>query len=150
MSEPEIFDQQRMDRCAKIQRAIMKNWQRTNSFTYTVGATDSVNGITLDELRKRYFAVGVGQDLVEVPLTDVLVIFSMIRQEVAALKKIKGKPPSNFKDRFQISTAFSDEEAVGLLSGIPIETPFDQEKYLRFKSSVRPADGTEDDAEDAR
>jgi len=66
----EIFNQKRMERCQTIYSEIMENWQKTNFFTYTVKATDSVQGIMLDELRKRYFAVGLGDNLVEIPFAD--------------------------------------------------------------------------------
>ena len=63
----EIFNQQRMSKCIEIHRSIMNNWRQTGDFNCTIRATDSVEGITLDGLRKRYFAVGVGDDLTEIP-----------------------------------------------------------------------------------
>ena len=35
-----------MDRCTEIQRLIMTDWQKTNSFNYIVKATDSLNGFS--------------------------------------------------------------------------------------------------------
>ena len=126
MSQSEIFNQSRMDRCTEIQRLIMTDWQKTNSFNYIVKATDSLNGADLDELRKRYFAVGVHEDkLVEVPFADLLVIFSLIEQEVAAPKSRKDKALTNFTPKFEVTTVFSDAEAVRLFSSIRVQTKRD-------------------------
>lgn len=137
----EVFNQKRMDRCAKIQRAIMINWQKNNKFDYTVRATQAVSGMLLEDFRKQYFIVGVGNDLTELPFTDMLVIFSMIEQETNALKQRKPiKGEKEFKVKFQISTFFSDEEAARLLSSIRIETPFDKMPYMRIRQVREPVD----------
>ena len=81
MSTSETFSKARMNRCAEIQHAIMINWRKTNSFSYVVRATESVTGIDLAELRKHYFTVGVGDYLYDIPFHDMLVVFSMIKQE---------------------------------------------------------------------
>ncbi len=138
MSNAEIFSQSRMDRCAEIQRAIMLEWRKTNYFNYVVRATERVSGIELCELRRLYFTVGIGDDVRDIPFHDMLVVFSMIEQEIAASRKRAATPEArneaNFTIKYQISTEFSDEEAVRLLSGIRIETPFDEGKYLRIQS----------------
>ena len=138
MSTSEIFSQDRMNRCAEIQHAIMTNWQQTNSFNYVVRATESVAGIELSELRKHYFTVGVGDNLRDIPFHDMLVVFSTIEQQCAALEKRKNDPNAKneqeFTIKYQISTDFPDEEAARLLSGIQIETPFDDGKFLRIQA----------------
>ncbi len=63
----------------------MDAWRINNSFQYIVRATESVDGLALADLRKHYFAVGIGNHLTEIPFHDMLVVFSMIEQEVAAL-----------------------------------------------------------------
>lgn len=139
MSMSEKFSQDRMNRCADIQRAIMVNWQEANSFSYVARATASVAGIGLNELRKHYFTVGVGGSLRDIPFHDMLVVFSMITQESAALKKRKNNSEAGaeFTIEYQVSTAFSDEEAVKLLRGIQIETPFDDGQFLRMQQIDR-------------
>lgn len=138
MSTSETFSQDRMDRCAEIQHSIMTNWQKTNSFTYVVRATESVAGIDLAELRKHYFTVGVGDNLRDIPFHDMLVVFSLIEQQCAAMEKHKNDPNAKNKKEFTIkytiSTAFHNKEAVRLLSGIQIETPFDDRKFLRIQA----------------
>lgn len=128
-----------MNRCAEIQRAIMANWQETKSLSYVVRATESVTGVDLDELRKHYFTVGVGDNLRDIPFHDMLVVFSMIEQACAALEKRKSNPKTKaereFAIQYQISTDFPDEEAVRILSGIQIETPFDDGKFLRIQAT---------------
>lgn len=139
MSKSETFNQVRMDRCTKIQRSIMENWQRTNAFTYIVRATESLDGSELDALRKQYFTVGVNNELQDIPFHDMLVVFSMIEQECAALEKhkqeTKDSPQTEFTIKYQISTDFPDEEAVRLLSGIRIEMPHDGGKFMRMRAS---------------
>src|SRR5581483_11270938 len=131
----ETFNQKRMDRCLRIATAITENWRKTNSFTYTVRATQAVHGLSLDDLRTHYFAVVVGGDLTDLPFVDLLVVFSIIEQEAAALRTRTDKTAKNFKLSFQITTDWPDEEAVRLLSRIRIETPHDpglpQEKWSR-------------------
>ncbi|MES1213488.1 MAG: hypothetical protein ABUL64_02790 [Singulisphaera sp.] len=138
MSDVEIFSKARMDRCATIHRTIMENWRATDSFAYVVRATDSVSGISLNELRTRYFAVGVGEFVWEVPFHDMLVVFSMIEQECKELKKWHERSasdrPENFTIRYEISTSFPDNEVVRLLRGVRVETPFDAHKFLRIQA----------------
>lgn len=130
MEHKEIFSLSRMERCVRIQTAIMENWVRsTSALPYTVRATDSVAGIALSELRLRYFAVGAGEDLVEIPFHDLLVVFTLIERTVAVMKQI----PTNVTEAtvdFKFSTVFPDHVALRLLSKMRIETPFDPEPYL--------------------
>lgn len=141
----EVFNQKRMDRCSKIKAAIMENWRRTNSFTYTVRTTCPVEGMTLDALRKQYFVVGVGDDLVEIPFVDMLVVFSMIEQECEALRKMRPPFPKTFRVKYRIDTAFSDERAARLLASIRIESPFDGGKTMRIVADRPPDECSDDD-----
>lgn len=129
-----------MDRCVAIQRRIMDAWQQTNSFNYVAQATDSVDGLSLHELRQRYFAIGPSaKDLTEVPFHDMLVVFSLIEQESRALQNRKRTPgETEFKITFQVSTDFPDEDVARLLSQFSIDTPFDRGKRLRVVASDRP------------
>lgn len=132
----EIFNQERMVRCTKIASAIIDNARRTNSFEYKVRATEVTDGLTFDELRKQYFSVGIGDDLTDVPFTDLLVIFSLVSQDWKA-----GKGAG----QLSVSTEYSDEEAYQLLSQIRIETPFDKDKVLRIVAEDVPPE--EDDGQ---
>jgi hypothetical protein len=145
MDTPEIFNQARMDRCMKIATAIMQNWALTNSFNYTVRATAPVDGLTLTELRKHYFAVGVKNDLADLPFIDLLVVFSAIEQQSAKLKERKNTGEPEFKIHIRLTTDWSDEDAARLLSQMRIETPFDKEKYLRIVAVREPRSDQADD-----
>ena len=126
----ESFNQSRMNRCIRIQQSILENWQRTTVFEYIVRATESIEGLSLPDLRLQYFTVGVGDDLTDLPFTDTLVVFSMISQAIAALK---AKVAANEKEgqiRFSITTDFPDDVATQMLSQMKIETPFDNSKFL--------------------
>lgn len=129
MGTREIFNQQRMERCAAIQRAILENWQKTSTSPYTVRATESVAGLSLAELRLQYFAVGAGEELAEIPFHDMLVVFVMIEQTTAAMRKLDRNATAGTIE-FKISTVFPDEEALRLLAKIRIETPFDVDACL--------------------
>ena len=146
MSKSEIFNQKRLDRCAKIQSTIMLNWRKTKSLTYTIRASQSVDGISLDELRTHYFTVGVGDDLTDVPFTDMLVIYSMIEKARDALRNRSNKSEKEFTIRYDITTKYSDEEAIRLLSQIHFETPFDKGKgkRLQFVAKRQPPPASED------
>jgi len=139
----ELFTQQRMQRCADIALKIVVNWQRTNSFAYTVRATESVEGISLAELRKRYFSVGIGDDLVDLPLDDVVAVFSIVEKHSAAMKS-RGTTPGQLSISLQAPSDFSDEEAARILSQLQIEAPFDTGKWLRVSPVRRPAAGDDD------
>lgn len=145
----ETFNQRRMERCLKIANAIVDNWQRTNSFTYTVRATQPIEGVGLDELRTHYFAVGVGDNLTELPFTDLLVVFSMIEQQTAALrdalKKRPNKSKKDFRIRYKVTTDWPDEEAIRLLSQIQIQMPDGTGRLLRFEEKRHPPPDSEDD-----
>src|SRR4051794_37238807 len=82
----EEFNQARMNRCSRIHQLIVENWLRTKSLDYVVRAREPVAGLVLSELRLQYFSVGVGEDLTDIPFTDLLVVFSMIAQTAAAMR----------------------------------------------------------------
>ena len=130
MDQAEIFNQSRMERCAAIHRAIMENWQNSSSSPYTVRATEPLAGLTLPELRLRYFAVGARKHLTEIPFHDMLVVFVMIEQTTAAMRKLD-KGINTGTIQFKIWTVFPDVEALRLLLKIRIETPFDRDPYLQ-------------------
>lgn len=125
----EVFNQLRMERCMTIHRAILENWQKSNTSPYTVRATESVAGLTLPDLRLQYFAVGAGEDLTDIPFHDMLVVFVMIEQTTAAMRRLDKNATAGTIE-FRFSTNFSDDEAQRLLAKIRIETPFDPEPYL--------------------
>lgn len=131
MGTSEIFNQLRMERCAALQRAILENWQKTTASPYTVRATAAVAGLPLAELRLQYFAVGAGEELIEIPFHDMLVVFVMIEQTTAAMRRLD-KSTTAGTIQFKISTVFPDDEALRLLARIRVETPFDDEPFLRL------------------
>lgn len=130
----ESFNQARMNRCSSIHQSILENWQRTTVLDYTVRTTEPVEGLSLAELRRQYFSVGVGADLTDLPFTDMLVVFSMIAQAIAALKAKVAAQERKGTIRFSITTDFSDDDALALLSQMRIETPFDTTKFLNIES----------------
>ncbi len=130
----ESFNQTRMDRCVRIQQSILQNWQQTTVFEYTVRATESIEGLSLPELRLQYFSVGVRDELTDLPFTDTLVVFSMISQAIAALKAKMAANEKEGQIRFSITTDFPDDIATRMLSKMKIETPFDNSKFLKIES----------------
>ena len=135
MDPREIFSQWRMERCARIQRAILDNWQKSASSPsvispYTVRATDRLAGLSLSELRLQYFAVGAGDELTDLPFHDMLVVFVMLEQTTAAMRRLD-RNTSDGTIEFRFDTVFPDQEVLRLLSKIRIETPFDPDPYLK-------------------
>ena len=128
----EEFNQARMDRCSRIHQSILENWQRTKILDYVVRAREPVAELSLPELRLQYFSVGVGNDLTDLPFTDVLVVFSMIAQTAALMRAKVAKNEKEGKFQFSITTDFSDSNAARLLSQMKIETPFDTHKLLKI------------------
>ncbi len=118
----------------------MDAWRINKSLQFTARATESIEGLSLANLRKHYFAVGVGNALTEIPFHDMLVVFSMIEQEVAALKNRPMSSATEFTIKYQITTDFPDDEAVRLLLQFQVETPHDRGSFLRINTSIRPTD----------
>jgi hypothetical protein len=131
----EEFSQARMNRCGRIHQLILENWQTTKVLDYVVRAREPIAGLSLAELRLQYFSVGVGNDLTDLPLTDLLVVFSMIAQTAAMMRAKVAKNEREGQFRFSITTEFSDADAVTLLSQMKIETPFDVEKFLKIDAA---------------
>jgi hypothetical protein len=143
----EVFSQARMNRCMKIYRLIADNWRVKNRFEYVVKATEAVHKLSLNELRTKYFEVGIEGETQQVPLIDVLVIFSMIEQESIAMRELEesGKKPSKFSVNLEVTTDWPDDAAVRLLSQLSISTPFDPGEFLRIVAKKKPdsPEGTE-------
>ena len=136
MSISEAFNEVRMRRCTEMARSIMNHWAKSNAFSYVVRATESVEGLTFSDLKKQYFSVGVTEPTVDLPFLDLLVLFSIIQQQTAAMKARSKKDAKTFQLKVQIKTEFTDEEAATLLSGIQIHTPFDTGKLLRVVATT--------------
>ncbi len=134
MSDGEHFNQKRMDKCMKVAGVIIDNFLATKNFTYTIRATHATNGLSLGDLRKQYFSVGVGNDLTELPFVDTLVVFSFVEQQVQGLLAQSPKTGANFKVQVRITTLWPDEEAAKLISRMRIETPFDPYRFLQVVS----------------
>ena len=129
----EEFSQGRMNRCSRIHQLILENWQRTKVLEYVVRAREPIAGLSVSELRLQYFSVGVGNDLTDLPFTDMLVVFSMIAQTAAIMRARVANNERDGRFRLSINTDFSDAEAVRLLSQMKIETPFDTHEFLKLE-----------------
>ena len=129
----ENFSQKRMDRCMQIVRAIMTNWRETNSFQYVARATESVDGLAIDDLRKMYFTVGVGDQTRDIPFLDMLVVFDLIEQEHQFMQANADTKAERLQATFEIMTDYTDQEAVHLLSQMTIETPHDEKDFLKIR-----------------
>lgn len=143
----EVFSQARMNRCMKIYRLIADNWLKKTRCEYVLKATEPVHNLSLDELRTKYFEVGIEGDTQQVPLIDVLVTFSMLEQEAIARRELKesGKKPSKFSVNMEVTTDWPDDAAVRLLSQLSISTPFDPGEFLHIVEKKKPdsPEGTE-------
>lgn len=122
----------------------MDNWRTTKRFVYVVRVTESVHGESLEELRKRYFTVGIPGKTEDIPFIDLLVVFSLIEQETIALSDPKYRNQKNFKVNYRVTTDWPDEQAVRLLSGIQIQT-HEQDRFLRIVATRNPVADSLDD-----
>ena len=141
MTTHEIFNQQRMDRCLRLQRLIMDNWRKTNSFQYIVRVTDALEGESLGELRKKYFAVGIPGNTEDIPFIDLLVVFSLIEQEHAVMRDPQYRGKKNFTVNYRVTTDWPDEKAVHLLSRVQIQS-HEQDKFLRIVPTHKQVEGS--------
>lgn len=122
----------------------MDNWRQTKKFAYIVRVTESIDGESLAELRKKYFTVGIAGRTEDIPFLDLLVVFSLIEQEYAVLRDPRYQSKKNFKVNYQVITDWPDEQAVRLLSGIQIQT-HEQDRFLRIVATGKPTVDTPDD-----
>lgn len=117
----EQFNQRRMNRCTTVWRAISENGRKTEAFEYKVVCTEPLAGKTLEQLGKLYFSVGVGNDLTDLPLIDMLVVFSLIASKGRQLRQ--HKDPKDFKLELQVKMArinFTEDEVFSMLNCIRI------------------------------
>ena len=143
MGNLEIFNQKRMGRCSDIARQIVEKWVPTRIVQYVARATQKLDGMTIDDLRTQYFAVGADADrATEVPFLDMLVIFSLAHQQMEAIANSPDK--DHVRMEIAVTTDWPDEDAVRLLSRLQIETPFDEGKFLRLEEK-RQSDSDEED-----
>lgn len=144
MGTAETFNQNRMNRCAGIAKQIINKTIKAQEVRYVARATQKVGGMTLDELRMQYFGVGPDRNnLVDVPFIDMLVIFSIVMQQLEDHSKSRGK--KEFTSSMQVTTDWPDEAAARLLSQIVIQTPFDEGKVLRVEEVSQDEAAEEDD-----
>ena len=132
MSTSEVFNHKRMERSIGIAKLIVNNCMKEKTYgAYAIYATESVANDSFDELRKRYFSIGIPWDMTEIPFMDLLVVLSIVdqlfTQNKAGIVAVDAK--------LERISHFSVEEAVRLLSSFNIETPFDDGTYLRFRRS---------------
>lgn len=109
----ESFSQQRMEKCTGVFQQIINHWIETNYFECRIVADEPIEGKTLDELGKMYFAVGVGEKLTRLPFLDTLIVFKMLADHHSKRTKREG-----MKQTFTVKTAFTEDEAFALLSDI--------------------------------
>jgi hypothetical protein len=53
----------------------MSAWQKSSAFQYVARATQPIEGMPVEDLRKQYFLVGIGDQLSEIPFIDMLVVY---------------------------------------------------------------------------
>lgn len=106
----ERFNQQRIDRCFDVWHRIYEA-SRPAGFQCRVVVDQSPIGKPLAELRSMYFAVGIGEQLTDLPLLDFLCVLQMI-VDVA----VRPLEPSEGRRKLQIRTEFSADQVGHLLN----------------------------------
>jgi len=134
---------QRLQRCGDIAQKIIFHWQQTNNLQYVLRATDSIHGLQLADLRQRRFLLGLTeQDLVELPVNDVLLVFSLIEGQVQALAHFQGQLPPSFRTSVPAGEDLTEEQAARILAQLRIETPHDPGRFLRVALASPPPDAS--------
>lgn len=115
-SEP--FDQKRMARCVGVFQKLADHWTETGQFAFRVIADQSLEDKPYEELAKMRFLVGVGEDLTELSLPDLLTAFKMY-QDHCAKQSVRGRRSQHeFTVRYAVKTSFTQPEAMTLLRDI--------------------------------
>lgn len=134
----ENANQQRMEVCAAIASKLLANLEATQQPSYTLRATAPIGGQSLGDLWQHRFLLGLGEDLQEVSLNDVLTVFSLLEQQGAAVRELQNRPAGAYSVSVQVASDFSDAEALRILSQLRIETPFDEGEVVQFVRGQRP------------
>lgn len=132
-------NQQRLEVCAAIASKLLANLEATQLPGYTLRATAPIGGQSLGDLWQHRFLLGLGEDLQEVTLNDVLTVFSLLEQQSAAARELQTRPAGEYSVSVQVPSEFTNAEALRILSQLRIETPFDEGEVVQFVRGQRPA-----------
>lgn len=109
MELAEQFNKNRMNKCLEVFKQIVTNWMKTNQFQCRIVTDEPVEGKSLEELGKSYFDVGLGDQLTTLPFLDTLIVMKLIKDHASR------KVTSPRTEQYTVTTAFTDEDAFGLL-----------------------------------
>ncbi len=116
-SEP--FGQERIGRCVGVFQRLASHWAAVKRFECRVVTDESVQGKTFDQLAKMRFSMGIGEDLTELPLAEMLTVFKMFSDHCARQESGRARRPQHeFTDRYTLKTAFTESEALAILRDI--------------------------------
>lgn len=137
--QQELATKQRMEHCAAIASQLMAHWEATGNFEYTLRATAAIGGLELKELRERKFVLGLGDELSELSLDEVLAVFSLLEQQGLAMQQLQNQPQGTYTFTAQVPEKFSDLEAVRILSQLKLQTPHDSGEVAQWLLGKRPS-----------
>ena len=122
-----------MNKCVKIAKAIWKSSEAIDSFQICIVATEPIQELSLDDLRKQYFGVGFAKPMAEIPFHDLIVVLKLIETFHFASKNHSAANSAMAQTLSALETDFPPEEVRNLLSQVPVQTPFDQQDHLQVR-----------------
>ena len=91
-----VFTEERMAKCTSIFREIWNDWMRNKILRYVVVPSQEVDTDNPSKAINATFQIGVTEPAHTIGLVDLLVIFSIISQQTAAMKTIDAKSHRSF------------------------------------------------------
>ena len=112
-----------MAKCTSIFREIWNDWSENKTFQYVVVPSQEIDTDNPSKAIGATFQIGVTEPVHTIGLVDLLVIFSILSQQMAGTKCVDTKRHSTFTIRSEITTQFSSAQASALLKQISMGKP---------------------------
>ena len=117
------FTEERMEKCAAIFRDIWNDWGRNKTLRYVVVPSRDIDVDDPSQAMDVAFGIGVTKPVCTIGLVDLLVVFTLLSQQTAALKSIRTDDQSTVTIRSKITTQFTRSQASALLKKIAMSKP---------------------------
>lgn len=123
-AEPRVeeeFTKVQMGKCHSVFQRIWNAWSESKSLSYIVIPDREIDTTAPHKSIEARFRIGVSEPETDVGLVELLVIFSILRDRIAAVREIDVKGADAVKVRSVVTTSYSDLEAAQLLAQIQMK-----------------------------
>ncbi len=117
------FTKQRMEQCVSIFGEIWDHWCTSKSLQYVVVPSQKIDVDNPQTAIDATFGVGINSPTRAIGLVDLLVVFSLLRQQSAAAKTIDTRVEKDFSIRSLVTTSYTRAEASAMLAQIKLSPP---------------------------